>query len=151
MGSGMPDLGGGLAGLGQQFADTLSGLLGGSGSDLPDLPEPELDLEDPDLDEDLDEDEDPDEDENPDDEPESPEGELEEAADTEVAGEPLVAVEPEAAVVAGVEDPCEPVAAPAATPAPPPAEPLPPAAPLSAQTPCEIAAGEVPQVGEPAE
>lgn len=145
MGSGMPDIGGGLSGLGQQFADSLSGLLGGSG-DLPELEKP--DLEGPALD-----DPESEETEEPDDpEPEEPElDEKEEPKEPDPVEEAVVTGEAEP-----VEDPCEPpialapVAAPAPEPAPPPAQPLPPAEPSAAgQTPCEIAADEVPQVGEP--
>ncbi|WP_370500719.1 hypothetical protein NWT09_06935 [Mycolicibacterium sp. jd] len=154
MGPGIPDLGGGLSGLGQQFADTLSGLLGGAGIGEPELPE----LDEPRLDEpeDLDE---------PDD-PEEQDREEDAVAEDAVADEEGV-VDGQAVtdVAAPVEEQCdaaaeavEPVAAPTPVPAPPPAEPLPPAEALppaepvaGAQTPCEIAADEVPQVGEPAE
>ena len=40
MGSGMPGLGSGLSGLGQQFADTLGGLLGGADGAVPELGDP---------------------------------------------------------------------------------------------------------------
>ncbi len=56
---------------------------------------------------------------------------------------------------AAAQQPDEGEVAPAPTPPPPPAEPLPPAEPPPAesvageQTPCEIAADEVPQVGDP--
>ncbi|WP_370333925.1 hypothetical protein [Mycolicibacterium hippocampi] len=150
MGTGMPDLGGGLSGLGQQFADTLGGLLGGGGLDgaVPDPPE----LDVPDFEDTVD-DEDPEEVE-----------EAAEEADEEVeqadivAEEPVeeldIAAEPQADACAEPEEaPGEP--APAPTPAPPPAEPLPPvdmppADPVTAeQTPCAIAADELPQVGDP--
>lgn len=138
MGPGIPDLGGGLSGLGQQFADTLSGLLGGTGIGEPELPEP-AELDEPELDEP----EEPGEPDNPE-EQDQEEGVVDEEAVTDVAA-PVEECSPVAEAV-------EPVAAPTPVPAPPPAEPLPPAEPVAgAQTPCEIAADEVPQVGEPAE
>ncbi len=144
MGSGMPDLGGGLSGLGQQFADTLSGLLGGAGGggEIPELDGPELDGPEPDAPED--------EEDEP--EPEAPDPEEPEPEDESVP-EPVALVEEPVAAEAAISEPCEPepTAAPEPAPAPPPAEPLPPAEAVAAeQTPCEIAADEVPQVGEPA-
>jgi hypothetical protein len=148
MGSTIPGMGGGLAGLGQPFTDALSGLLGGgsSGFPEPDLPEP--DLPEP-------------EELEPEEDDEVTDGELPDDPDAEAEIEADEAVVPGEAVVTDdadeVQDPCEPVATPAPTPAPvpapPPAEPLPPPAePVAAeQTPCEIAADEVPQVGEPPE
>lgn len=152
MGSAIPDMGGGLSGLGQQFADTLSGLLGGAGGgllgganaagaegEMPGLPEP--DLPEPDLE--------------PEEESQDDEDLQEEEKDEVVEPEEADLLPVDEAVVTGEAaseaDPCEP--APAPTPAPLPAEPLPPPAePVAAeQTPCEIAADEVPQVGEPAE
>lgn len=138
-GPALPGLGGGggLSGLGQPFADALSGLLGGGGGlpDSPPLDVPELD--DPADTVDL-EDEAADEDE---------EADEDEAADTE--GDPAVADEDPA------EDPDEnpegePMPAPTPPPPPPPAEPLPPVAEavVDERTPCEIAADELPQVGE---
>ena len=135
-GPALPGLGGGggLSGLGQLFADALSGLMGGGGGlpDPPPLDVPELDdpadtveLEEEDPDEDADEkEEDPavaeeDPEEDPDENPEA-------------------------------EPPAEPMPAPTAPPPPPPAEPLPPVAEaeVDERTPCEIAADELPQVGE---
>lgn len=145
----MPDVGGGLSGLGQQFADTLGGLLGGGLSngdagELPELPEP--DNSEPEVDAEPDEESDTDLDEESDGEPgdESP-------ADPDPVPADPVPVE-EVAADGDAEpqaDACDP--APAPTPAPPPAEPLPPAEVVAESTPCEIAADEVPQVGEPAE
>ncbi|WP_347403827.1 hypothetical protein [Mycobacterium sp. 236(2023)] len=139
MGSALPDLGGGRSGLGQQFADTLGGLLGGAGDIGGELPEPpELDPDEPEVEE-------PEE--------ELTEDELEDD-DVEDDGAPAAEEPPAEAVIetgeaAPVEEaPCEP--APEPPPPPPPAEPLPPAEPVAAEsTPCEVAAGEVPQVGEP--
>lgn len=145
--------GGGLSGLGQPFADALSGLLGGGGLpdpaplDVPELDDPAdtVDLEDDDADEDEDEDEDADEApeddaaegpvEDPDEEPEEEPGE---GLGEDAAGEP------------STEPPAEPMPAPTPPPPPPPAEPLPPAADAvgDERTPCEIAADELPQVGE---
>ena len=146
LGGGLPDLGGGLSGLGQPFSDALSGLLGGGDllSSEPDLDEPDLDepvLDDP-LSDDPEED-----DEEPDDEDEEPE---EPGDATDEGDEPI---EDALAPAEGpVPLPAEP--APAPTPPPPRAEPLPPLDPPPAgpvageRTPCEIAADELPQVGE---
>jgi hypothetical protein len=130
---GLPDVGGGLSGFGQQLADMLGGLIGsGDGDGLPDT------LDDPELDEDEPEDE-----PEPEDDPELDEDEPEDSDDPEDDAP----VDPE------VEEPLDgpPVveAAPTAVPEPPPA-PLPPAEPEATPTgtPCEIAATELPQVGE---
>ncbi|MCV7150411.1 hypothetical protein [Mycolicibacterium pyrenivorans] len=153
LGSGIPDIGSGFSGLGQQFADTLRGLLGGTaGATPPELDVPELgdDLADPESD-------DPESDEEePTDDAEQVEEPVEDPAEEPiVAGEPAPdapACEPQAD-----EPPVEAVTAPAPTPAPPPAEPIPPAAPPPAdpvaagQTPCAIAADELPQIGDPPE
>ncbi|AFM15877.1 hypothetical protein Mycch_1067 [Mycolicibacterium chubuense NBB4] len=163
MGSGMPGLpdpGGGLSGLAQQFADTLSALLGGGG-DGP-LPGPAgLDPPDPGVAED-----------GSIDGSDHPAGETDQSDETDTNAEdpepaPEPGAEPEPVEPAADEPvaqtPCDDppgpavdtVAAPAPTPAPPPAEPLPPAEPPPAeplaadQTPCAIAADEVPQVGPP--
>lgn len=149
MGAGMPDVGGGLSGLGQQFADTLGGLLGGglSNGDAEEPPElPEPDIPEPEVDAELDEESDADLDEESDGEP----GDESPADPDPVLADPVpveeVAATGDAEPQAGT---CDPVPAP--TPAPPPAEPLPPAEVVAESTPCEIAADEVPQVGEPAE
>lgn len=146
----------GLSGLGQSFADMLGGLLGAGegplgerlgftgdlGSDMADDPD-DVELDDPgeeareedDEDEDVEEDKDDDED-GPDEDESTPE-------------EP---VEPEAEVV-----PTESTAPVAVTPEPPVPTPVPepvadpvvvaPAEPIPADTPCEIAADELPQAG----
>ncbi|STZ42060.1 hypothetical protein [Mycolicibacterium gilvum] len=146
LGSGMPGLGGGPSGFGQHFADALSGLLGGGlGGDA--LESPDLDLEEPALDEPGVEEPELEEEENEED------AELEEDDEAEEKPESVVAADPVLP-----EEPCDPPPEPAATVAapeppapPPPAEPVPAAEPASdEQTPCEIAAGEVPQVGESA-
>lgn len=162
---GLPDVGSGLSGMGQQFADMLGGLLGSSGDALsgldelepPDEKDAELDDGEPDVAE-----------------PEDDNGEAESGAGsvnpaggggspapTDAAGStPGVTGEtPECAEtptpVAPAEEPVaeEPAAEPPPTP-PPPAEPVtaaepPPqgASPEQAATPCEIAADEVPQAG----
>lgn len=161
MGSAMPGMGGGLSGLGQQFADTLSGLLGGAGGGLlggaeggiPELPDTELD--EPVFD---DEPVEPEEEEDVEEDPEDVAVEEEEAVeeagvDTVVAEGSVVAEEVPEQDLCEPTEPGGPAATPAPSPAPPPAEPLPPpAAPVAAEpTPCEIAADEVPQVGEPPE
>jgi hypothetical protein len=135
IGGGMPSLGTGLSGFGQQLADLIGGLVGSSEDALPDPPE----LDSPD---DVDEpDDDPLPDEEPDEETETePADAADESAPDEEAAPPE---EPEPA-------PPEP----AATPVPPPPEPAPPIPPAvpealpAEQTPCEIAADELPQVGE---
>ena len=133
---GMPDIGGGLSGFGQQLADAFGSLLGASGDELdtPDIDEPEVDdLEDDDTD---------DEDEES----------VEPAADVgeEPAEEPVGEAVAEPACESA-ETPIEPPAPvePAPTPVPePPPDPAPPPEPVAAETPCEIAADELPQVGE---
>lgn len=167
---GVPGLGGGLTGLGQPFADLLSGLLGGSASELSDLRDPQ-DLDEPDplkLDDgDLDAPE-PEQSASDRDGPEGVEelggpdepGDAGEAVDgepdpqeTPSAVQPVDAP-PGAEPCAGTDGDAEAVSAPTPPPtpppAPPPAEPIPPVeATAGDRTPCEIAADEVPQVGEP--
>lgn len=131
--SGMSGLGG-LSGLGQQLADVLGGLVGSAQGGLP---EPtDLDPIDPVEPEELEESEEaePDEvEEEPEEDPEEPE-------------EPVAEPESEEP-----EPPPTPV--PDALPPPPlpppdiPAEPVEPVVEV-AQTPCEVAATELPQVGE---
>lgn len=153
-GPALPGLGGGggLSGLGQPFADALTGLLGGGGGlpepaplDVPELDDPvdTVELED-DAHEDDGDDEDAgddaendpaDADEDPGQDPdENPEGEPEAKPEEGAADE-----NPEAAPTP-----------PPPPPPPPPAEPLPPVADaeVGERTPCEIAADELPQVGE---
>lgn len=163
-GAGPPALGG-LAGLGQQFADAVSGLLGGVGDAVGgDVAEPDApDLEDPfsfddgedgqagdDPDDDDDGDEDPDEEPDGDEEPEDADGE---PADGNSEPGPAEDVDPAETVT---EQPGSDAAVVGPPPAPPPAEPLPPVESMpdesaaGGRTPCEIAADELPQVGEPA-
>jgi hypothetical protein len=146
---GMPDIGSGLGGFGQQLADALGGLFGSTDDGLLDPP----DLDEPEIDEDLDDEED---DDDLGDEPEGPEDdevvepaaeEFDEPADPAVAEpvcEPVDVPDP-------VEPSPEPVATPVPEPPPPddaPPPPEPPPEPVAAETPCEIAADEVPQVGQ---
>jgi hypothetical protein len=141
---GLPDVGGGLSGLGQQLADAFGTLLGSAddasadpaGIDQPDKNDKADDTSD----------DDPEQDHEP---PEPPAEGLVNPATEEPAAEPVV--EP--------ADICEPTAGPVE---PPPTEPAPtpvseppppePTAPLgvepAAETPCEIAADELPQVGQ---
>ncbi|MDX1884491.1 hypothetical protein [Mycolicibacterium sp. 120270] len=140
MGGGLPGGAGGLAGLGPQIADAIGGLLSN-----PDdaLPEPEL--EDPIVDDDEPNPDDDkptlDDDESPDDEPEDADEAVETGTPAEEPVEDCPQDEPEA--------PPEPVPTPPPAPPPPPptAEPPPDAEQLGAETPCEIAADELPQAG----
>ncbi|MBY0289875.1 MAG: hypothetical protein K2X52_22445 [Mycobacteriaceae bacterium] len=146
MGGGMPDIGSGLSGFGGQLGELLGGLMGTSQDALSDLPESD-ELDKPDDLNPLDEDEDEDESEDDDDEQHDEESAADEP---EVDEAEPPATDSADEVVEG--PPAEPLAAeaepvPPPTPAPPPIEPL--AAPESAAgTPCEIAADELPQVGE---
>ena len=129
-GGGLPSLGAGASGFGQQLADLIGGLVGSSEGALPEPQEidPAEDMDEPD-------------------EPDEPDEDVEtEPADA--ADEPATEDDP--------ETPEEPEAAPpepAATPVPslPPEPPIPAAVPEALpveRTPCEIAADELPQVGE---
>ncbi|MGE2718204.1 hypothetical protein [Mycolicibacterium celeriflavum] len=155
LGGGLPDLGGGLSDFGQQLGDLLGGLLGEGALDdasLDDLTEPDLDDEaefEPDEGAGETEEE---EDEEGGEEEEGEEDEAEEAEDvaTEPVAEPLCETEPPPSEVAAPPEeppvatvPPEPVAESAELQAPLPS----PEAP-NAGTPCEIAADELPQVGE---
>lgn len=153
LGSGVSGMSG-LSGLGQSFADVLGGLLGSGGDglgeslraagDLDTVPDDRADdaepddLPDPENDEDEDDDEDDEdlaEEEPPQDE--TPSGETAEPAEEDAAVEPVapVAVPPEPPVPTPVpEPPVDPAVAV-------------PAEPVSADTPCEIAADELPQAG----
>lgn len=158
LGSGMSDMSG-LSGLGQSFADMLGGLFGSGGDGLGESLRAADDLEsladngpeDDELDglteQDPDE-QDPDE-EDPD---EEDDGDEEDPQDVEPPAEEGAAEEP--AEQAGVEAPAEPVGVP---PEPPVSTPVPEpladpavaatAEPAPADTPCEIAADELPQAG----
>ncbi|WP_242453864.1 hypothetical protein [Mycolicibacterium sp. P9-64] len=134
MGGGMPSLGTGASGFGQQLADLIGGLVGSGASEATGEETSEGGVPDP---PELDPADEPDE---PDDSDESEDQDDPQASDEEP--EPLGDPEP--------EPPAPPE--PAATPVPPPPEPpVPPAVPEALQeekTPCEIAADELPQVGE---
>ncbi|MDT5247260.1 MAG: hypothetical protein QOD36_4636 [Mycobacterium sp.] len=142
---GLPDVGGGLSGLGQQLADAFGSLLGsvdGASAEPPAIDQPDKNGN-----------VDGTSDDNPkgDGEPVDPaaEGPVDPAAD-KPAEEPVV--EPadtceRTAMPAAVEPPTEP--APTPVPEPPPPESVAPlGAEAAAETPCEIAADELPQVGK---
>ncbi|KAA0099016.1 hypothetical protein CIW49_11815 [Mycolicibacterium sp. P1-18] len=145
----MGSTGSGLGGFGQQLADLIGGLIATGGQSGLDEPGDLGDLDD-DLESSKDE---PD-----DDETDKPEGDEKGEEDDELAvaeeAEPPAPPEPEEDVAAAAAEP--PPAEPAPTPPPEPAAPPepPPAAvaqPLAGDTqptPCEIAADELPQVGE---
>lgn len=129
-GGGLPSPGAGASGFGQQLADLIGGLVGSSEGTLPEPQEidPAEDVDEPD-------------------EPDEP--------DEDVETESATGDDPETPDE-GAAPPDEPEAAPpelAATPvpSPPPEPPIPPAVaealPVE-RTPCEIAADELPQVGE---
>jgi hypothetical protein len=137
LGGGMPDIGSGLSGFGQQLADAFGSLLGSADEGLD-----TSDIDDPSVDDELDDDAEDDE------EPVEPADEEEPAAQEEPVEEPLA----EPACVSAdtpAEPPSldEPEPAPTPVPAPPP-PPSPPPGAAAAETPCEIAADELPQVGE---
>jgi len=144
---GLPDIGSGLSRLGQQLGDVFGSLLGNADDGLADP----VDLDDPELDEpELDE-------EKEDDEPVD-DTDVEEAGDDEAGEDPVddpgvddpaVGACPTAETPPPVEEPLS--AEPAPTPIPSPPEPGPPPpepAPVAGETPCEIAADELPQVGQ---
>ncbi len=136
---GLPEVGGGLSGLGQQLADVFGSLLGSADDasvDPADIDGPDEDVDD--IDDDM-LDDDPEEDDEP----------VEPAAEEpgqEPAEEPVDTCEPTAMPAAVEPPPTEP--APTPVPVPPPPEPAAPlGAEAAAETPCEIAADELPQVG----
>jgi hypothetical protein len=147
---GLPEVGGGLSGLGQQLADAFGGLLGSADEavvDPADIDEPADEVDD--VDDKLD------------DEPEDDDEPVEPAAEEPVE-EPVV----EPADICEPAPPPDPVdpplpiePAPTPVPVPPPPEPVPPLSPpepaqpqasvaADTETPCEIAADELPQVGQ---
>lgn len=133
--SGLPGAAGGLAGLGSQLADAIGGFVDrpdDAAADPPEFEPEALDDEEP----------------VPDDEEEEPEDTEELAAAEEPAAEPDATCAEEPADEAPPEDPV-PTQPPAPMPPPPPpiVEPPPSAEPLGAETPCEIAADELPQAG----
>jgi uncharacterized protein YukE len=153
MGGGMPDIGSGLSGFGQELGETLGGLFGSADDALSDPQE--LD-EPPELDEPDDESEDPLDDELDESAADGEVAEVEEAEDNvdpavdtgDACAEETDAVPAEVPPPAAPPPPPEPVPTPAPLPPPPP-EPTPPPEPMAAtETPCEIAADELPQVGQ---
>jgi surface antigen len=148
LGGGLPGAAGGLAGIGSQLADAISGLLDQPHDALPDPSEVTNDAVDEDK---------PAPDENEpakDEEDEQTEGGPDvETAELAEEGEPTA----EPVDACGHDEPVDeapqpdPVPTPPPAPMPPPPEPLvespPDAAPVGAETPCEIAADELPQAG----
>ena len=137
---GLPDVGGGLSGLGQQLADAFGGLLGSADEasvDPHDIDEPaaEVDNDDDTLDDD------------PEDDDEPVEPAAQEPVEEPVI-EPADTCEPAETPTAPVEPPPPEEPAPTPVPAPPPLEPAPLPSADAAATPCEIAADELPQVGQ---
>jgi hypothetical protein len=148
---GLPDVGGGLSGLGKQLADTFGSLLGSGDGALADsagIDEPVDDVDD--VDDKLDDD--PGDDEESVEPAADPKGEpaAEEPVEAPVVEEPVVE-SADGCEQAGPPAPADPQPsepAPTPVPVPPPPEPAtPPSAEAVAETPCEIAADELPQVG----
>jgi hypothetical protein len=139
---GLPEVGGGLSGLGQQLADAFGSLLGSADEalvDPADIDEPADDVDEvDDVDDTLDDD--------PEDDDEPVEPAAEEPVEEPVV-EPADTCEP-AAPPAPVDPPLPEEPAPTPAPVPPPPEPAPPPGADAAATPCEIAADELPQVGQ---
>jgi hypothetical protein len=146
LGGGLPGGAGGLAGLGSQLADAIGGLLNRPDDMLPDPPEP-VDEEPVDEEQDDEEQDDEEIDGGSDDEKDAEPDEVAESVDP--AADDAEGCTDEA----GVDEvpPAEPVATPPPAPMPPPPQPIieppPNAEPLGAETPCEIAADELPQAG----
>ena len=138
MGGGLPGGAGGLAGLGSQFADAIGGLLNRPDDALPDPPDPNdgaVGADDPA----------PADDEDPEAKSQDEAADLAETDKT--TGEPVDACsEDEPVEEAPPPDPA-PTPPPPAMPPAPVVEPPPTADPLGAETPCEIAADELPQAG----
>lgn len=140
-GTALPDMGSGLSGMsgssgiGQQLGEMIGGLVPTIGDALGEMPDPDEDPEeDPDVDEEQDE---PDEEEDK---------EQDEAA--EPAAEPTAEQEPEPVPVPEPDAPEPEPPAPTPAPAEPLTAPVAPVPEPTAGTPCEIAADELPQVGE---
>jgi hypothetical protein len=155
MGGGMPDIGSGLSGLGQQLGETLGGLFGsaeGAIADPPDLEEPDLLDDESKPDEEIEDDEleDPLDDEASEDVLEDEETEVEGTVDPAVERGAACAEEAAALSeeVAPPTPPPPPEPVPTPAPLPPPPEPPPPPSPAEGETPCGIAAEELPQVGQ---
>ncbi|APE16383.1 hypothetical protein BOH72_15290 [Mycobacterium sp. WY10] len=135
----MPDVGGGLSGLVGQITDALSGLFDNMPDDAVDtgVPEPDdpVDEKDP-------EPSDPAKDAVPEQDPAVEEKPVEDVA----AEEPPALAEPEPAEPEPGPPPPPLPQEPAPPPTPPPSPPV--VEPTDEQTPCEIAADELPQVGQ---
>ncbi|MBB5164506.1 hypothetical protein [Mycobacterium sp. AZCC_0083] len=137
MAGGMPSLGTGASGFGQQLADLIGGLIGSSG----DAPADPQGLDPP-----------KETDGQGDNADQEAKTEPADAADESAPDEEADA--PDAAAPDETETEAKPTPEPAATPVPPPPDPAPPVPPAvqealpTEQTPCEIAADELPQVGE---
>lgn len=154
LGGGVPDLGGAFSGFGQQLSDLLGGLLGEGALDgeLDDPTHPDIDAleEESEPEDDVEDDAEADIEDDLGDDRENEQEEKDEEGGAEpeepTIEEPMCAATRAEVAEAPVEEP------PAATvpPEPPvPPEPLAvPAEPRTAGTPCEIAADELPQVGE---
>jgi uncharacterized protein YukE len=146
---GIPDTSSGLSGLGQQLADVFGSLLGSADDSLD-----TSGIDHPGIDDELDDD--PEDGDLMDDDPEDDDESVGPAADA--AEEPAAEKPAEDPVEEPVaDDTCEPVETPVEPPppeepvptaVPPPPESAPPPEPVAAETPCEIAADELPQVGE---
>ncbi len=124
LGSGLPGAAGGLAGLGSQLAEAIGPLLNRPDETLPDPPDQKEEPEDG--------------------EPTLEDEAAEETSDLAETDEP--AIEPDDVCA---EEPA-PTPPPAPMPPPPPqpiVDPPPSPEPLSAESPCEIAADELPQAG----
>ncbi|WP_396926328.1 hypothetical protein [Mycolicibacterium sp.] len=134
----MPDVGGGLSGLVGQITDALSGLFDNMPDDAVDtgVPEPDdpVDEKDPEA-------PDPAKDDVPEHDPAVEEKPLEDVT----AEEPPAPAEPAEPAEAGPPPPTL-SPEPAPPPTPPPSPPV--GEPTDEQTPCEIAADELPQVGQ---
>lgn len=139
LGGGLPSAAGELTGLGQQLADAFGGLLNRPEDALPDPPDLN---EEPEDEEPVPDDEEPEED--PDDETAEETDDLAETEESATEPDNTCLDEP-----ANQPPPAEPTPTP--PPAPPPPQPIveppPSAEPVSGETPCEIAADELPQAG----
>ena len=149
LGGGLPGAAGGLAGLGSRLGDAMGGLL-----DRPN----DADLDPPELKDEPEDDQPPPDGEESDDEPAPEDEKLEdetaaETADLTETEEPATAPE-DACAEKPVDEtpPEEPVPTPPPAPMPPPPQPIveppPSPEPVGGETPCEIAADELPQAGE---
>ncbi|MFN8032259.1 MAG: hypothetical protein U0Q47_03050 [Mycobacterium sp.] len=132
----MPDIGGGLSGLAGQLADAVGALLTGQ----PGLPtDPSTPGPDPSVTP-------PEDTAPPDEDTKAPEPESDSVMDGGAGPEETDPVPPPPEEPAGDNPPPEPMPAEVAPPEPPPSDP--PADPADERTPCEIAADELPQVGQ---